>query len=251
MSTAFRVRGFAPESDWQWAFADEPTRRDFWREVVRLVKIAKQRELAAGLDRFGKPLIPITEYTRRHRKSAMGIPDPNGPVFQPAHDESRTVAWFDGRAFADHAEFFWRNGWGRILKLHATGRARGGKVRDVLGLSPKNQRWVETQANAWWRAWKDRQRIQQHIEAFTAPAFAGRKRPAPPRKIRVIGRTDTENMTFGVGGGEARAKASIEAGYHTGYFEIGARRPPGPFRAPRATPRIPRTPKRVAARSAR
>lgn len=156
MPTAkFEVHGLAPERDPLWHLAGEPVHREFWRVVVTLVKERNEYDRARGLDRFGHKLPGISRYTRAHRRSAMGQADPNAPPLTPADAASRTVAWFDGRAFPDHAEFFWRKGWGKILGYHQRGAynhwsKRNLPIRDVIGISPKSLRWVQKNAALWW-----------------------------------------------------------------------------------------------------
>ena len=182
-STAFRVSGIEP-GDPEWGKADDALRRDFWRVVVRLVKDRREYDQARGLDRFGRKLRPITMYTRTHRRSEMGPADPNAPPLTPADGASRTVAYFDGRAYPDHAEFFWRNGWGRILHFHRIGAGRL-PVRDVIGISPKSVAYVRAKAHAWW----DEQRRNlappppppQPVPAAPAPAPAKKPRNPMPR----------------------------------------------------------------------
>lgn len=157
-STAFRIDDLAPTHSLSWQVAHPDQRRKFWQQVVVLVKEAKEKELVEGRDRFGKKLIPISRYTRAHRHSEMGVANYAAPPLTPADDKSRTNAYFDGRGHADHAEFFWRSGWGRILHYHRVGArnkwAKSGRlpVRDVIGLSPKSHKWVKGKAWAWWDA---------------------------------------------------------------------------------------------------
>src|SRR4051794_23775684 len=105
---SFRLRGIEPAHDPAWKAAPEKLRRAFWAEVVKLGKEAKDRELAAGLDRFGSPLARIAASTRAHRRSAMGPADPDAPALTPAYGLSRTRSLFAGKAFADHALFYWK-----------------------------------------------------------------------------------------------------------------------------------------------
>lgn len=159
VSTKFEVTGIEP-ADPLWRSAPEPVRRDFWRQVVVLVKEEYEFERARGRDRFGRKLAAITRFTRANRRSATGAADANAPPLTPADAASRTVAYFDGRAFSDRAEFFWRNGWGRILGFHRVGArnkwAKGGRlpVRDVIGISERSEAKVRREALKWWEDWK-------------------------------------------------------------------------------------------------
>ena len=262
-SAVFTVEGIAPEREWAWHLAGEGVHRQFWRAVVTYVIDAKDISLAKGLDRHGSPLRPISERTRRNRKSAMGKADKFAPPLTPAHGLSRTRAWLTGRAYPDRAMFYWKGGWGKILDMHRRGAGHL-PVRDVIGLSYKDLVKVEQRANAWWRAWKQGSQVESQAREFkfVAPA-AVKVQPAPgkvavvvppPRKIAVRGRTDFENATFGIGGpgsGIERARAALAEGYSSGmYQKRGPQRPkqPPPALAPRNNPNRPNL-KRAAART--
>lgn len=265
-SNAFTVEDISPIRDPFWPLAGEAVHRDFWRAVVAFTLEVKDRSLAKGLDRYGKPLTPITAYTKAHRKSEMGQADPNAPPLTPAYGLSRTRAFLTGRAYATHAQFFWTQGWGKILAFHRRGafnRRSGRRLpkRDVIGLSYKDLVKVQTLALGWWENWK-KNRIQAPARKlqFTPPA-AVKVQPKPfqkavvvppKQKIVVKGYTDFENMTFGTGPGSGieRARAALREGYSTGvYFDYGPR-PKGTAAAnPRIKPNRPKL-KRVAARKA-
>ena len=232
-STKFDIRGIDPKDDPLWSLAGEKVHREFWKVVVGLVKIQKDKDLAKGLDRHGFKLKRITKYTYEHRHSEMGVGIPSNPPLVPAaNGASRTRAYFDGRAFADHAEFFWRNGWGRILAFHRAGAwnvwaGRPLPVRDVIGLSPASVHKVEMVANQWWKVRRRTVFPEPIFEPATIklPAFQPvpklKIHPPPPRiappKIAVRGRTDIENAIFPSEAARQRAKQAIAGGYHTGY----------------------------------
>lgn len=188
VSTKFDIAGIEPQNDPAWDFAADKLRREFWRVVVRLVKDANEFERARGRDRFGRKLTPISRYTRAHRRSAMGPADPNAPPLTPADGASRTVAYFDGRAHADHAEFFYRNGWGKILNFHRIGAGRL-PVRDVIGISPASLRKVTGQALAWWQNKRQEVRMPPPLpppvrEPAPLPVFRYPKpKPIPRPKV--------------------------------------------------------------------
>ncbi len=183
-STAFRVKGIEPSGDPAWALAGRDVHREFWREVVRLVLAENEFERARGRDRFGRKLVPISRYTRAHRRSEMGTADPNAPPLTPADDSSRTVAYFDGRAHGDHAEFFWRQGWGRILGYHRAGNARL-PVRDVIGIAPQPLRRVTVKMRAWWETRKARLRPPAPVVVEPPePRPKPKPRPEPKPKPR-------------------------------------------------------------------
>jgi hypothetical protein len=154
-SYAFRVEGIEPARSPAWKTAGESVRRAFWRAVVGYTLAAKDLSLARGEDRAGAELTPIAASTRKRRRSALGPADPDAPPLTPARAKSRTRALLAGRAFADHAEFFWRKdpitgkSWGVILGYHR----KGGEhlpVRDVIGLAPEDLAKVRKQARRWW-----------------------------------------------------------------------------------------------------
>jgi hypothetical protein len=155
-------------------------RQEFWREVLRLALLAKDSELAAGLDRFGMPLRPIAESTRRHRRSAMGPADPNAPPLMPARGLSRTRSLLTGSATADGCRLTWaadpltRSSWGRVLQFHQRGSKRL-PVRDVIGLAPMRVDHIQRQAHAWYH---NRYSLPQ-------PAKGKARRPAAVARIAV------------------------------------------------------------------
>jgi len=237
VSTKFDVTGLAPSQDWAWAMAGESTHREFWREVVRLGKLAKSRELKAGIDRYGRAFAPLKPITIERRHSDMGPADPTAPPLIPAHGLSRTSAWFDGRAFPDRAEFFWRNDWGKILHFHRIGAGRL-PVRDTIGFAPGTIAFLRAQMARWWA---DRRRrlvagVQPEAMAFAAPAaMAAPRTKQPPAKIARVGSFDFDRLAVPV---DDRVKRAAEAGYFTGYrqFGSGGLRFASPRPAPRGTP---------------
>jgi hypothetical protein len=138
------VRAAAPEA-----------RTAYWGHVLKLVLAAKDRELAAGLDRYGKPMTPLAASTIRGRRSAMGPADPGAPPLTPAHELSRTRSLLTGRATANGVTCWWlldrrtADSWGVILAHHRAGSARLPR-RDVIGLSPASRASVAADAAKWW-----------------------------------------------------------------------------------------------------
>lgn len=182
-SYAFRIEGIEPSHDPAWRQASESTRRAFWRAVVAYGLEAKDRELAAGLDRRGAKMVPIAKSTRENRRSAMGKADPNAPPLTPAYGLSRTRSLLDGRAHDGRAEFFWRfdsvteQAWGRILGYHRKGSKRLPK-RDVIGISSAAVARIKAKAWAWWRQTKQAGKPA----TVTTVKGAGRGNPAPKAK---------------------------------------------------------------------
>lgn len=219
-SYAFRITGVEPR-DAEWRRAGPELRREFWKAVVAIGLVVKDKELAQGLDRRGDPMVPISAYTRAHRRSAMGWPDPNAPPLIPAHGLSRTRSLLHGRAGKDYAEFYWRfdavtgRHWGKILGYHRAGAGRLPK-RDVIGISPRGLTEIRHQAMIWWDFRKRGIVLAQAVRDFQLPT----QTPTMPAKIPVVGRTDFENFTFGIGGDLRLAERASEAGFFTGFRQF-------------------------------
>lgn len=242
-SARFVIDDVSPANDPAWTMAGPDVRRAFWRAVVAYGIKAHDRQQAAGLDRFGRTLVPIKASTRKHRDSAMGPADPNAPPLTPAYGVSRTRLNLTGRAFDDRAEFYWTDGWGRILLIHARGsRRRGLPVRDVIGLSPDSMRLVRNWALGWWLVHK----------RTGAPPVAKVKATAPGALVQ-DGTDDYRRFTFGIGTTadqerEARrAERLFAAGRSTGFRQrVIGEGPPRPPQGPLPTPPPkPPTPKPV------
>lgn len=193
IATSYKIRGIAPPD---LAGQPDSVKKMYWQWVVDFGLKRKDKELAAGLDKDGKPLRPILPETRKHRRSAMtpsGKGDPNAPPLTPGYQKSRTRSLLAGRPLTTHADFFWRfdpftgDSWGVVLAAQAK------MGRDVFGLSPAGTRWVQRQALAKWEAWKAQHRpIHPEVTATRAPA--ARKPPLP-----AAGRPTTEHAVFGIG----------------------------------------------------
>jgi hypothetical protein len=252
-SYSFVVEGIEPK-DPRFRAAGEATHRAFWRYLATegIAVYCASREL--GLDRFGVPMHPLAASTiaRGRWRSHTGHGDPYGPALDPAHGESRTESLFFGRAFPDHAEFGWRvdpvtgQPWGRILHYHRVG---GGHlpVRDVMGFSVEELLELARRGQSWWSAYLHGQLVRSAAERaqLPAPRIAALAERQPP-KMRVVGHTDLERFTFGIGGfGVEETRRSIEAGYHSGFMQLPRRKPPGgaaaapprPAPAPRPQPK--------------
>ena len=192
----------------------------------------------------------------------MGPADPTAPALVPAHGLSRTESYLDGRAFGDHAEFFWRLGWGKILDYHRQGAGHL-PVRNVIGLSPRGRLNVQLAAGHWWRLYVTGQAhgliAGERNSSGSKPPPATRPGYLPPR-IQVTGRTDFEHATFGIGGSSIeRSRAALQAGYHSGFAKVSGptgkpyldqARPgpgPGPGPAPQPPPKLKPKPRPAAA----
>lgn len=222
----FRVEGIAPLELRQYP---ESVQRMYWKWVVELTITAKDRELAAGLDRFGAPMVPISLKTRLHRKSVKGPADPYAPPLQPAHGLSRTRSLFSGRAFPDHAEFFWLfdeftgASWGKILKLHARGAGHL-PVRDVIGISPESLGWVRAHALSRWMGWMQehppRPIVPPTPKPVKIPPTAVRAAKPPKIAVEPGAITDLLDFTFGIGAIRKEVERMLGAGYFTGFRQL-------------------------------
>jgi hypothetical protein len=153
-----RPKDIEPTDDVAWSFVDEATRRWFWRQAVLVAGKTLDDSRERGLDRFDQPLKPITEKTRRNRKSAMGTADPDAPPLIPAWALSRTRSLIRTKPVEGQGAWFYylhgpgKKPWGQILRWHAEGAVAGGKIRDVLGFSPQNLEEIRREMRIWWNA---------------------------------------------------------------------------------------------------
>ena len=150
----YKIRGIEPPD---LSSYDASVRKLFWSWVVDLGLKRKDKELAEGLDKNGKPLRAIAQATREHRRSAMtpsGKGDPAAPPLIPGWQKSRTRSLLAGRATSTHADFYWRydswtgDSWAVVLSYQA---ARG---RDVFGISTPGLAWIKVHAWAIWERYK-------------------------------------------------------------------------------------------------
>ena len=261
----FRVSGGEPASV---RAADAADRLAYWRAFVEFAKETKARELARGLDRFGRERAPLAAATIAHRRSAMGPADPVGPALQPAHGLSRTRSLFVGEATPDGAIFGWLvdphtgKPWGRILQIHRKGD--GVPVRDVIGLSPASLAEARRRAAAWWEDYLAGRATTPTAATPTYPDGRPKflvdrvppyvpKNPANaiPKANRRIGQVEINGDVYTLQGGSA---ASIRRGIADGSFSgfrgraeraaerarLGLRPSPPPGPPPAAPPAKPR-----------
>jgi len=212
----YRIRGIEPPD-----LATQPDRVKlmYWGWIVELGLKAKDAELARGLDKDGAKLRPLKPESIKHRKSEVGPTHKTAPPLEPALKRSRVRSLLTGRAHTTSAEFWWEfdavSGRSFAEILIAQRDAYG---RDVFGLSPAGVASIRATALSRWNAWKAR----------GAPAPPPARTPTgqlvktPVRKIKVTGRTDLENATLGAHADEARTRASIDAGLHTGFRRLNA-----------------------------
>lgn len=185
----------------EWTFAPPSLRLKYWKRVGEIAADMKDRELAAGLDRHGRPLIPITQGTRARRLhpnySPMGRADPNAPPLTPVYGASRTRSLLRHKAYPDGVAFHWAfdphtgGSWGEVLDHHR----KGPKVRDVIGLSPNSREVVKRRARAWWEA------TLRKIPAANRPETPIPVRYAPkPAKRAPVAPYTTDWHTIGADG---------------------------------------------------
>ena len=150
----FTIAGMEPPDANRYTADD---RLMFYGWVLELALRAKDRDLAKGLDKDGKPLRPISARTRKYRKSAMtpsGKGDPSAPPLEPGWQKSRVRSLLKGKAFVDRAEIWWGydahtgDSFATILDYQAT------EGRDVFGLSPAAMTRVRAQAWDRWHKWQ-------------------------------------------------------------------------------------------------
>lgn len=185
----FALRGIAPPA---LRGLPDDLKRVFWSFALDATLKRKDRELAAGLDKDGKRLKPISPETRRHRRSMMtptGKGDPSAPPLTPGRALSRTRSLLTGKAFPDHLEIWWSydpftyDSWAVVL------RDQRKKGRDVFGLSPAGVAEVAG------RAWDEFRRWQEgHIA--TVPQAPSVPVAGP---IKTIGSTRLEWAVTGIG----------------------------------------------------
>lgn len=208
--TSFKIRGIEPP-DLRGYGRD--THLMYWGWVRDLALKAKADDIAAGLNKDGKPMTPgVSAKTRKHRKSAMtpsGKGDPSAPPLIPGHHKSRTISLLAARALSTHVDMFWRfdpftgDSWGVVLAHWA--RRRPGW--DQMGLSPASTRKVQVAALNRWEKWKRQARPMPRTRPAGVPATA-----RPPIPVHV-GAQGTDYAVFGIGASSARV---FEQGQWTG-----------------------------------
>lgn len=169
----------------------ESVRLMYWGWVMELALKAKDRDLARGLDKDGKPLRRISAATRRHRHSEMtptGKGDPTAPPLEPGRRLSRVRSLLTGRAFADRAEFWWKfdpftgESFAKILEYQKE------EGRDVFGLSPRALKRVVSQAWEKYRRWEQGKPVEMPQQIGVPMA----------RPIVAAGPTDLRLATLGI-----------------------------------------------------
>jgi hypothetical protein len=203
-SCAFTLAGIEPKDN-TFKEAGEDVHRSFWRFIVQVGIEVKTRSLLQGLGADGATLRRLTPYTIKHRRSAMGPAEPDAPPLIPAGELSRTIALLTGRAFGDHAEWFWRTDpitglpWGRVLHWHRIG-AGGLPVRDVIGLSFEDWMEILRRGQQWWSAHQRGRAVVVAAEQLGVSIGPGH--PAfPSTKPAIPGRTEVERTGWALAEG--------------------------------------------------
>ena len=123
-------------------------RKAYWEMLARHVTARKNWSLARGIDAHGKRLKPV-------RPSAC--PDrATGPPLTPHRVDSRSRKWLRVQPFPrnnpDRIVGFWSHNWATIVGYHARGEVRGAPIRDIVGLSARDQAWCIATARKEWAA---------------------------------------------------------------------------------------------------
>ncbi len=186
--------------------------------VVDLGLVAKDRELARGMDKDGKIGV-LHPATIKHRKSEVGPTTKTAPFLTPSYARSRVRSLLTGRAHTGSAEFWWSfdavtgRSFARILHYQAE------NGHDVFGLSPAGTAWVTAEALKRWRAW-----LAEGHHGRPSVSPVGR----PIRKAAVLKpvKQDIGIMTtkgFDIAGNEAQIQRAIDAGTFSGFRRLNAR----------------------------
>jgi hypothetical protein len=202
----YGIRGLEPPG---LAAYPAEIRRQFWGWVGEAGLRQKDRDLARGLDKDGKPLRPISAETRKHRRSAMtpsGRGDPSAPPLEPGWQKSRVRSLLTAKAFEDHCEFWWKydphsgDSFARILEGQ---RAMG---RDVFGLSPAGLKRVQAEAWTKWAKFK-----------VGGPVPLTREPRLQAVKVPQVGSMNLEHAVGGAGFTDF-----VKVGQHSGFQTIEA-----------------------------
>ena len=210
----YRIRGIEPPD---LARYPNSVKLLFWGWVVEYGLVAKDRELAKGLDKDGVPMQALDPQTIKHRKSEVGPTFKNAPPFEPPSARSRVRSLLKGRAHVNSAEFWW--GFDSVTGASFAKiliRQRDDYGRDVFGLSPDGTAWVQANALKRWEEWKASAHVGRPATKAPGPPVA-----KPVKVVPITGRIDIENMDLM--GGEAEIRAAIEAGRFPGFRRLNAR----------------------------
>lgn len=212
-----------PRDDPAWLWAGTALKGRFRREAAIIAASEWDKSRRRGLDRFGRPLAPISEYTYNNRRSAMGDADPDAPPLTPAYELSRTRSFLRKRT-TDRGVYFWwirdprvRRSWGVILNYHATGQVRGAPIRDVIGFSDAEKAAIKAHMRRWWDARRKRAAYDAGLLGLPDADQAGPIVVRTPIGAKVIPRSQRPDQGPLVGTGrlrrvEMRAASGIDVG---------------------------------------
>ena len=208
----FDITGIEPADDDAFTAGGRMLFRLFYAEVVRRVLLLKGIELAAGLDKDGKPLRAIAAATVQSRTadinpvtgrapySPMGRAIAEAPPLQSTGGMSRTRSLFRGRVTPAGATFYWDDdphsgiNWGDALARHAKGffkRFADGRVRyvpprDVIGLSPQSRAILQQYMNRWWAARRGLSAVFGAHEGLSVDVGSEQLPGKPPKRLRQV-----------------------------------------------------------------
>jgi hypothetical protein len=144
---------FAPTGSWAWWFASERTKQRYYQKAAEFALMVKRQEIAKGLDKNGRRLAPISQYTMENRYSEMTpYADPYAPPLIPGHGLSRTSSLLKSRVYLGAVILSWTydahtgGPWSRILRYHADSP----KKRDVFGISPRGRAKIQEMLDKYW-----------------------------------------------------------------------------------------------------
>jgi len=148
------IEGLAPVEDPVWSQVTPSEKRRFFQFCRGQAESLMRRQLIQGIGADGQRLIPVAPSTRARGRwrSKSGKGRASAPPLVPAYTESRTLKWL--RSSVNHAigtvSLWWSHGWMEVLGYHAAGEVIGAPIRDVLGLSPSNERRLRDEARRFW-----------------------------------------------------------------------------------------------------
>lgn len=147
-----RIEGIEP-TDERWRRSAPALRQEFWKIVGKIALAVYDRQVAAGLDRNGRPMKRVQIKDRPRFQSGKHV---DGPPLTPHRALSRTRRLLTYRSSSTDVVLHWKKEWGTILLFHADGPLHNKNlpVRDVIGIAPSGMAEIERVALGWWRTGK-------------------------------------------------------------------------------------------------
>lgn len=223
----------------EWNLAPSSLRKLYWQQFAKHAAEAKDRELAAGLDKNGNRMADIADSTREARLnpaySPMGIADPDAPPLTPCYEASRTRSLLRYKADPTGVTFYWDfdhntgDSWGVILSYHQT--AFGNRpARDVFGLSRNGQNKARSAASQWWNQYLSTRlaaniRIQNAIVPPIPANLAAPPAPGPyqPKKNKKRGPVAPYSTGFQSNIGGKFVTVDIKNPVYTPMYGVGVK----------------------------